>query len=367
MGGSIQIGKIFGIPFRIDYTWFLIFIFFALMLSMYTFPEEWPTAARWGIGVTTSIIFFASVLAHELSHSLVGRRYGIPVKSITLFLFGGVAHISKEASDPATELKMALAGPLCSLTLCGLFFCISYLSRDVEYLAEMAWWLGMINGILAVFNMIPGFPLDGGRVLRAVLWRVKGNYLSASRIATNAGYFVSYVFIGGGIVMLIFGYLDGLWFIILGFFLNNAARTTFRQTVLREALKGYTAQDVMTADFPRIVGGTTIRELVQKMALTASSPGFTVGDADRVDGVLTLEQVKRVPRKYWEATTAAQAMTPVDKIKGVRPTDDALQILEGMEQDNMELVAVVSSGKVVGIIPRDNLLIFAQRVQDLQG
>jgi Zn-dependent protease/CBS domain-containing protein len=367
MGGSIQIGRIFGIPFRIDYTWFLIFIFFTLMLSMYTFPAEWPTAARWGIGIATSVIFFASVLAHELSHSLVGRRYGIPVKSITLFLFGGVAHISREASDPATELKMALAGPLCSLTLCGLFFGISYLSQDIDYVTKMTWWLGMINGILAVFNMIPGFPLDGGRVLRAVIWRVKGDYLKASRIATNAGYMVSYVFIGGGILLLIYGYLDGLWFIILGFFLNGAARTTYRQTVLREALKGYTAQDVMTGDFPRIPGTITIKELVQKMFLTTSSPGFLIGDADRVDGVLTINQLKKVPRKYWEMTTAGQAMTPVENIKGVHPSDDALQILEGMEQENLELVAVVNFGKVVGIIPRDNMLLFAQRVQDLQG
>ena len=376
MGGSIQIGKIFGIPFRVDYSWFLIFIFITLMLSLYTFPTYWPEGVRWGIGIATSILFFASVVAHELSHSLVGIRYGIPVKSITLFLFGGVAHISKEASSPGTELKMALAGPLCSLALCGIFLGISYLSRGSEYVSDMTWYLGTINGILAAFNMIPGFPLDGGRVLRAVIWRIRGDFMRATRIATQAGYVVSYAFIGGGIVLLAQSYPDGysngswvngLWFIFLGFFLNSIIRTTYRQTVLREALKGHSARDLMVSDFPHIPSTITIRELVQRVMPTTSSPGFSVGDGEKVEGVLTWEQVKRVPRRYWDTTTAAQAMTPVDKIKSVRPTDDALQILEVMEQGNIDLVSVVSEAKVIGMIPRQNLLLFAQRLQELRA
>jgi Zn-dependent protease len=367
MGGSIQIGKIFGIPFRVDYSWFLIFIFITLMLSLYTFPTDWPEGARWGIGIATSVLFFASVVAHELSHSLVGIRYGIPVKSITLFLFGGVAHISKEASSPGTELKMALAGPLCSLALCGIFLGISYLSRGSEYVSDMTWYLGTINGILAAFNMVPGFPLDGGRVLRAVVWRIRGDFMRATRIATQAGYVVSYVFIGGGVVLLAQSYLDGLWLIFLGFFLNNATRMTYRQTALREALKGHTAKDIMVSDFPRIPSTITIRELVQRVMPTTSSPGFSVGDGDKVDGVLTWEQVKRVPRRYWDTATAAQTMTPTDRIKVVRPGDDALQILEVMEQGNIDLVTVVSEARVIGMIPRQNLLLFAQRLQELRA
>jgi Zn-dependent protease len=370
MGGSIQIGKIFGIPFRVDYSWFLIFIFITLMLSLYTFPEYWPQGARWGIGIATSILFFASVVAHELSHSLVGIRYGIPVKSITLFLFGGVAHISKEASSPGTELKMALAGPLCSLAL-GLSFYALYrlLGGLNEYVEGLTIWLAYINVILAGFNMIPGFPLDGGRVLRAIVWRIRGDYMRATRIATQAGYGVSYAFIAGGIFTAFFvagGIINGLWFIFLGFFLNNAARTTYRQTALREALKGYTARDVMAIDFPRIPGNTTIKELVRRAMLATASPGFMVGDGDRVDGVLTWEQVKRVPRRYWDTTTAVQAMIPIGRIKTVRPGDDALQVLEKMAQENIDLVVVLSDGQVIGLIPRDNLLLFAQRLQEVQ-
>jgi len=370
LGGSIQLGKIFGIPFRLDLSWFLIFIFITLLLALNIFPggyPGWATAYYWIVGISTSVLFFASVVAHELSHSLVGIRYGIPVRSITLFLFGGVAHISKEASDPIVELKMSAAGPLCSLVLCGIFIGISYATRGFEYVSAMTYWLGMINGILAAFNMIPGFPLDGGRVLRAVIWKRTGNYMRASRIAMKSGYVVSYAFIGIGIFLLFFGGLiNGLWLIFLGFFLNTSTRTAYRQTVLREALKGYTAHDVMVADFPRIPGSTTMQELVQRVMLTTSSAGFLVGDGDRVDGVLTWEMVKRLPRRNWEATTAAQAMIPIERIKGVRPADDALQLLDGMEQDNVDLVAVIGDGGVIGMVPRENLMLFAQRLQELR-
>ena len=169
MGRSIQLGRIFGIPFRVDFSWFFIFIFITLMLSVYIFPGsfDWSTGAYWGVGIATSLLFFASVVAHELAHSLVGRRYGIPIKSITLFFFGGVAHIGREAQEPGIEFKMAIAGPLCSLVLGALFYTLYLLLGPLsEYAAGLTFWLAYINGVLAAFNMIPGFPLDGGRVLR---------------------------------------------------------------------------------------------------------------------------------------------------------------------------------------------------------
>ena len=371
MGKSIQLGKIFGIPFRLDYSWFLIFIFITVMLSYFYFPSRyplWSPAFYWIVGITTSLLFFASVLTHELAHSLVAIRSGIPVKSITLFFFGGVAHIGKEAPRPTTELKMAAAGPLCSIALAGLFYGLFLWSRGFsEYLAALTLWLAYINGILAVFNMIPGFPLDGGRVLRAIIWLLTGNYMRASQIATMAGYGVSYLFILGGIIILILmGYLDGLWFIFLGFFLNSATRTTYRQTTLRESLKGVTAQDVMTTEFPRVPRHLTIRELAQGPLLTTSSQCFLVTDGEGVAGLLTLQQVKAVPRDHWDITTSGQAMTPVENLKMVKPTDEALTILEGMDEGNLDVVTVVREGRIVGMILRDNMLRFAQRLQELK-
>ncbi len=377
MGRSIQLGRIFGIPFRLDYSWFLIFIFITVLLSYLYFPDSyplWSPAYYWIVGIATSLLFFASVLTHELAHSLVGIRGGIPVKSITLFFFGGIAHIGKEASHPTTELKMAAAGPLCSIALAGLFYSISWLSSGFnEYVAGLTLWLAYINLILAAFNMIPGFPLDGGRVLRAIIWRVTGNYMRATRIATQAGYGVSYALIIGGI-LIFFGLgrelglsgLSGLWFIFLAFFLNSATRMTYRQTTLRESLKGFTAQDVMARDFPRVPRHLTIRELAHGPLLTTSSQCFLVTDGERVAGILTPHQVKAVPRDHWDITTSGQAMTPVENLKIVRPTDGALSILERMGEENLDLVTVVSEGRIIGMILRDNLIRFAQRFHELK-
>ena len=371
MGKSIQLGRIFGIPFRLDYSWFLIFIFITLLLSLSVFPSgypDWSPVSYWVVGIATSLLFFSSVLAHELAHCLVGRRMGIPAKSITLFFFGGIAHLGKEASRPTAELKMAIAGPLCSLALAGIFYGISWLcSGFSEHLAALTGWLYLINGILAVFNMIPGFPLDGGRVLRSIIWLVTGNYMRASRIATIAGYGVSYIFILGGILLLLLlGRLDGLWFIFLGFFLNSTTRTTYRQATLRNSLKGFTAQDVMTKDFPRIPRHITIRELVKGPLLTSSSQCYLVADGDRLAGLLTVQQVKEVPRDYWDLTTTGQAMTPVEKMQIVQPSDDALGLLERMDEENLELVAVVRESRIMGIILRDNLVRFSQRLREFK-
>lgn len=369
MGKSIQLGKIFGIPFRLDYSWFLIFIFITVLLSLSVFPSgyDWSTGYYWLVGIATSLIFFASVLAHELAHSLVGRREGIPAKSITLFFFGGIAHIEKEASRPTSELRMAAAGPLCSIALAGIFYGIALLSSGNEYVAASTGWLAFINGILAIFNMIPGFPLDGGRVLRSIIWLITGNYMRATRVATMAGYGVSYLLILGGIIILIFmGWLDGLWFIFLGFFLNSAARMTYHQSTLRDSIKGFTAQDVMTRDFPRVPHHLTIRELVNGTLLTTSSLGFLVTDGERVVGSLTMQQVKEVPREYWDLTTTGQAMTPVENLKMVQPSDEALSILERMDEENLELVAVVKEGRLIGMILRDDLIRFSQRLRELK-
>jgi len=189
MGGAFSLGRIFGIQFRIHYSWFIIFVLITFSLSWQYFPyayPEWSSPTYWLTGIATSLLFFASVVAHELAHSLVGRANGIPMRSITLFLFGGVAHMAREASRHGAEFRMALAGPLASLVIGGLFFLLYILLQDVnEPIAALSFWLARINTVLALFNLIPGFPLDGGRVFRSLLWRFSGNYQRATRIAVE--------------------------------------------------------------------------------------------------------------------------------------------------------------------------------------
>jgi len=371
MGRSFQLGRLFGIPFRLDYSWFIIFFLVAVSLSYLYFPTQYPLwhpAMYWVMGVATSLLFFASVVAHELAHSLVSIRGGIPVKSITLFIFGGVAHVGREAARPAQELKMAAAGPLASLAIAALFYFISWLSAPFSvHLAAMAWWLALINAILAVFNMIPGFPLDGGRVLRSIVWMVSGDYMQATRIASFSGYGVSFLFLAGGIVFIILGgWINGLWLMFLGWFLNNATRMSYQQAKLRHALKGFTAQDVMTQDCPTIARDLTIMRLAQGPLLTTASPCFLIAEEGRLKGLITLRQIQGVPRQAWDTTTVGQAMTPVESLSTVKPDDEAVAVLERMNEENVSQVPVVSEGRVLGMILQGNLIRLAQRLRDLK-
>ena len=368
MGKSIQLGKIFGIPFRLDYTWFIIFIYVTVLLSYSYFPGAWPPLMRWSIGILTSLLFFASVVTHELAHSLVGIRGGIPVKSITLFVFGGVAQITREPATPMGELKMASAGPLASLAIGALFYAIYLLALGAnQYVAALAWWLAWINVVLAIFNMIPGFPLDGGRVFRSIVWHFTGNYIRATRIASQAGQVTSYLLILGGIAMLFSGaWLNALLLVIIGWVLNGAARTSYRQAVIRDTLSRLSARDMMARDCPLVPHYLTIRQLVQERLLFSSRHCFLVADGDSAGGLLTLRQIKELPREHWDITTTRQAMTPLENLKAVSPGDDAISVLEAMDGANVNEVAVVSEGRVVGIILRDDLLRFAQRAHQLK-
>jgi len=372
LGRSFQIAKIFGIPFRLDFSWFIIFIFVTLMLSMSFFPDSfkgWHSEYYWIVGIATSLLFFASVIVHELAHSIMSKRTGIQVKSITLFLFGGIAQIGKEATQPKTELVISIAGPASSAFLAGIFYGIAYLCNGLNvYLFALTSYLSYVNLILAVFNMIPGFPLDGGRVLRAVIWLATGNYLRATKIATTAGYVISIAMIlTGALIFFIWGYFDGLWLIFIGFFLNGTARSTYQQTILRENLKGYTAQDVISRDLPRIPRNVNLMDLIEGTLVKSPYKFYQVTDGDSMVGILTIWQIKKVPQRQWSLTTVANIMIPVEQLKTVRPADDASSIIEKFDQGQDDVVAVSSEGKIVGIIARHTLFDFAQRLQVLKG
>ncbi len=372
MGGAFNLGRVFGIQFRLDYTWFIIFMLITTSLSWQLFPGSypgWPWLLYWVIGIVTSLLFFASVLAHELAHSLVGRINGIPIKSITLFIFGGIAHMTKEATRPGAEFKMAAAGPACSLAIGGLFALLYLFTHGrIEPIAAMAYWLAYINVALAIFNLIPGFPLDGGRVFRSILWRVSGNYKRSTRIATRVGQGVGYLFIMGGILIMfvLHDWLSGLWLAFIGWFLQNAASLSYRQVQWREGLHRFTVLEVMTADCPVVPPTATVNQLVQGYAFTTGHHCFLVAEEGRLMGILTLHNIKTVSQPDWSVTQVKEIMTPVDKLKVTYPDQDALSILEQMDESNINQMPVVSEGRVIGLIARDNLIRFL-RIRSQSG
>jgi len=253
MNKTFNLGKLFGIRFRLHFTWFIIF-FLVTGLLVYPNYTQWT---YWVTGIIASLLFFASVIAHELAHSLVGRANGIPISTITLFIFGGVAHMTREATRPSAELKMAVAGPLCSLLIGGFFGLFLLIPGIPEPIAMMIFWLAVMNGILAVFNLIPGFPLDGGRVFRSVLWSFTGDYSRSSRIAIRVGQGFGYLLSLCGILIIFLRpfnmtWFDGLWIAFIGWFIAGAASASYRQVLRQEAISNAADAATMTSSQPTI-------------------------------------------------------------------------------------------------------------------
>jgi len=360
---GIPLGRLFGIDIRLHYSWFIIFILITALLAGAYFPRnfpDWSTALYWGIGVATSVLFFLSVLAHELSHSIVAQRAGMAVKSITLFVFGGVSQIEKEPEQPSVEFRVALAGPLSSLVIGGIFWGIWALTRGVnEPAAALAFWLGWINVVLAGFNLIPGFPLDGGRVLRSFIWWRSGNLVRATRAASNIGIGIGYLFIIGGIGLVFWGYLlDGIWIAFIGWFLQNAASGSYRQVAVQDMLRGHTVSEVMTRDCPTLPPDVSVETLVHDYILGSGRRCFPVTEDSRVLGLVTVHDVRKIPRDLWPMKKVSEAMTPFDKLKWVRPGDDLSSVLQMMSSEDVNQLPVVDNNSVVGIVARDNLLSF---------
>jgi len=261
MRSSFSVGRIFGIEIQVDYSWFIIFILIAWSLAVGCLPSGY----YWGVALVTSLlIFIASVLAHELAHSLVARAHGTPVKSIKLFIFGGVSQIAEEPKNPRDEFRFTIVGPLMNLIL-GLGFGVAWwATRGWNHpIAALTQWLGFINLLLAGFNLIPGFPLDGGRIFRSIVWAATNNLRKATHLAANIGRGVAFLFILGGMMLIFRGYwINGLWFVFIGWFLESAAAQSWRQFTLGELLKGHKVSEVLTTDWPQVPPDLALEELV---------------------------------------------------------------------------------------------------------
>ena len=293
---SIPLGKIFGIPIGLDYSWFVIFALLTWMLAGSYYPDEfkhWPPLLYWLMGAVTAIMLFVSVLLHELGHSVVALRYRIPVRSITLFLFGGVAQIGAEPPSAIAEFFIAVAGPLVSLALAILFYEAQPLLGGVEPLLGLAKYLAYINFALVLFNLIPGYPLDGGRVLRAVVWAITGNMGRSTIIAANVGRFFAFLLIFAGVWQMFGGNLGGgLWIAFIGWFLDNAASVQIQQVMLRGLLTGRRVSEAMSTHCAIIPEDLTLQQLVDEQILSGGQRSFLVNRGDKTVGLITLHRIK---------------------------------------------------------------------------
>jgi Zn-dependent protease/predicted transcriptional regulator len=367
---SIRLGRVFGIPIGVNYSWFIIFFLITHSLTV-LFGElhpDWTYGGRIAFGVATSLLFFASVVLHELGHSVMALRYRIPVRSITLFVFGGIAQIGKEPEKPSHEFNIAIAGPLVSAALGGMFLGLQWLTQNsLTGVATLGGWLGGINLTLAAFNLVPGFPLDGGRILRAVAWRLTGSFERATTMAATSGQLLAYGFVFFGVIQAVAGnVLGGLWIAFIGWFLLSAAQMSSAQLRLQHALAGFTAADVMREECWRVDGGTPVANLVERMLRTGERCSMVL-DGERLRGLVTLHQIKELSRDAWADTPARTIMVPEDRLSRVGPDTPLRAVLEKMTEDNVSQIPVVEHGRLVGVIGRDHLLAVVRNRLELEA
>jgi Zn-dependent protease/CBS domain-containing protein len=359
-GPGLEVFEVWGIPIRVHPSWLLVFGLVTWSLSAGYFPGEypgWTVRAYWTVGAVTSLVFFASILIHELGHSWVARRNGVPIRSITLFVFGGVARLGREPESPGAEFRIALAGPVTSFALAALFKGAWLLVQDAPVLAAPAIWLARINFMVAVFNLVPGFPLDGGRLLRAGVWHWAGSLQRASQIAVFAGQLVAFGLIGWGILTVMKGnVIGGMWVAFIGWFLQNAAAQSEAEGHLREMLRGVTVAQVMTADCRRIEPGSSLERIVREEVLGAGRRCFTVTEDDKLAGLLTIHEIKAVPPERWPEVTAGEVMVPVEKLTVAEPEADLLTAIEKLDDANVAQMPVLADGRLLGLIGREQIL-----------
>ena len=362
MHGSIHLGKIAGISIDLHFTWFIIFALFAVFITSMLPHEE--SGTRWVIGIIVTILFFVSLLLHELAHSLVAKRLGIGIAGITLFVFGGVSRMTSEPKSAGDELKMAIAGPLTSAVL-GVVFLIVWLWVRATGFGDSAvqvglMWLGAINIILAGFNLIPGFPLDGGRVLRAIIWGATNDLRHATYIAATGGQVFAYLLMAYGVLLLFMGrgLVAGLWPIFIGWFLLDAARASYQQQLLQSALSGIHVRDIMTQNVVTIPPELTLQQAVDNYFLRLNHAAFPVAQDHQVSGILTLPHVRQVPREQWAYTRAIDVVDALDSSDFMRPDADVWDALTAMATKDSGRLLVVEDGALVGIISRTDIMRF---------
>ncbi|MDE1932919.1 site-2 protease family protein [Bradyrhizobium sp.] len=366
---NIPLGRIFGIQIGLDYSWFVIFALLTWMLATSYFPAEfknWSASLYWLTGAATAIMLFVSVLLHELGHSVIALHYKIPVRSITLFLFGGVAQIEKEPPSPKVEFFVAIGGPLVSLALAVLFYAVQPAVSAAAPLLGLAKYLAYINMALVLFNLIPGYPLDGGRVFRAIIWAVTGSMRRATSIAANVGRFFALLLIFVGIVQMLNGnFGGGIWIAFIGWFLDNAASVQLQQLLLQGMLSGHRVAQAMNTHYAIVPENLRLQELVDERILGTGQRYFLVNRGDSTLGMITLHRVKDVPREKWAVTNVSDVMLPFNELKCTAPETELWSALQNMDKAGVNQMPVVQAGQVVGMLSRDDAITFLRSLQEL--
>jgi Zn-dependent protease/predicted transcriptional regulator len=368
----MRIGKILGIPIYLHATWVIIFAGITYSLAM-QFEQQnpgWSPAQQWSVGVFTSVLFFASLLFHELAHSVVAQHYQIRVLSITLFIFGGVASIERDPSRAMQEFNIAIAGPLSSGLLAFLFVGLAAIFPANETVKSSAIWLGSMNGWLALFNLLPGFPLDGGRIFRAILWGATKNFSRATRIAGSSGRLIAYAMIlVGGFAVFKGSLAPGLWSVFIGFFLLNAAQESVAQVAIRETLSGLRAADVMSHEVPTVGRATSLEEYGAEVLRTGRRCHLVITD-DRLVGMMNVHTLNAVPREEWAHNSVQAVMIPRERILWATPDEPLLGLLERLLSADVNQMPIVSgsddgAAQIIGMVSRDSILRVMQTRSEL--
>jgi len=369
---GLKITTIAGIPIYIHPTWLVIFSLLTWnLVDLYASQHpRWSAGQHWIVGIATSLLFFGSVIFHEMAHSIVAQRYKIRVLSITLFIFGGVARIERDPSKAIQEFNIAVAGPVASLFLGGVFWGLTKVFSHNEMLGALSTWLSYINLSLALFNLLPGFPLDGGRIFRAIVWGFTKNFSKATRVAGTSGKIVAYAMILYGGWQTLHRDYSGLWVAFIGWFILNAAQESVAQIEARETLSGLRAQDVMSHDVPTFPGGNTLEEYAAEVLRTGRRFHLVLTD-DRLTGIMNVHALNAVPREEWAGTSVQAVMTARENILLAHPDEPLLGLLERLLASEVNQMPVVNESgdgmHIIGMVTRDSILRVIQTRSELGG
>jgi Zn-dependent protease/CBS domain-containing protein len=369
MRGSFRLGRIAGIEIGVHFTWLFALFLITWSLAQGFFPQGypgWSLATYWLTGIIAALLLFASVLVHEMAHSLVARARGLQVRGITLFIFGGVSSIESEPEKPQIELAMSIVGPLSSLALAGIFWGLWQLvAVKTSPLAAMLSYLALVNAILAGFNLLPGFPLDGGRVLRSILWRTSGNLTKATNIAATVGQIIGWLFIAFGVFQMFSGsFLNGLWIAFIGWFLTSAADASRQEVTLKEHLSGVPVRDIMNPLPECVTPGKLVAEVVHENFIQHGRRAVPVCQGGRLVGIVTLTDVKKLPQEKWAQTRVEEIMARLP-LYTVGKDDDLNSALKVMAQYGLNQVPVVDGDQLLGLLSRADIIHFLQLSQEL--
>lgn len=393
MRSGFKVGRIFGINIHIDWSWIFIFLLVTWNLAGVVFPSlhpDWDMTTNILLGIVAALLFFLSILLHELAHSLVAKARGLPVRRITLFFFGGVSNIEREPPSPKTEFLMAVVGPLVSILLGIGFLWLgrqnvpalttglsdpTQLLRDLDPLSTMLLWLGPINIIIGLFNLIPAFPLDGGRILRSILWAGMDDFRRATRWATGLGQGFGWLMIVAGIAMVFgadlpilgTGLGNGIWFAFIGWFLVNAASQSYQQVLIEDMLEGVPITRLMREPAAGVLPDMLVSTLMHDHVMLGDERAFPVLDNGRLLGVVYVENLRDIERSDWNTTTVKEIMVPEQELDVITPRDDAMDAFQKLARKEMRQIPVVKNGELIGMLRRRDILRWLQLRSEMRS